>query len=127
MLPSTKKGWRTIAVYGAPTSLSIGVQLWWRGIRVTSNASGILPFSSRGVRTRSSMNLKNMARHLLLGRDERDARSARNQSVDPPGLSILDQYVRRAPDPQNAIDIFQGEWSSRLPEPFSDVRAGQIA
>lgn len=38
--------------------------------------------------------------------------------------SILDQYVQTAPSPQNALDIFAGEWASRLPAPFADLRAG---
>lgn len=29
--------------------------------------------------------------------------------------SILDSYVKAAPTPQNAVDIFKGEWSSILP------------
>jgi hypothetical protein len=42
----------------------------------------------------------------------------------PPGSNILDQYVRSAPCPQNALDIFQGEWASRLP---GDLRTGSAA
>jgi SAM-dependent methyltransferase len=38
--------------------------------------------------------------------------------------SILDQYVRTAPSPQTMLDIFRGEWSSRMPEPLSDYHAG---
>src|SRR5687768_5098242 len=34
----------------------------------------------------------------------------RTESAD-----ILDSYVHSAPSPQNAADIFKGEWSSRLP------------
>lgn len=30
--------------------------------------------------------------------------------------SVLDAYVLKEPDSQNIIDIFNGEWSSRLPE-----------
>jgi hypothetical protein len=33
----------------------------------------------------------------------------------PPPASILDEYVTTAPSPQNAVDVFAGEWSSRLP------------
>jgi hypothetical protein len=29
--------------------------------------------------------------------------------------SILDEYVTSAPSPQNAVDIFAGEWSSQVP------------
>ena len=35
-------------------------------------------------------------------------------------------YARGAPSPQTALDIFRGEWTSRLPEPFQDCRAGTV-
>ena len=38
--------------------------------------------------------------------------------------SILDLYVKSSPSAQNAIDIFQGEWASMLPVPFSELKAG---
>jgi hypothetical protein len=41
--------------------------------------------------------------------------------------SILDAYVRSAPSPQSAIDIFKGEWSSLFPAALgTPVQAGQI-
>ena len=40
---------------------------------------------------------------------------------------ILDSYVRSAPSPQNALDIFQGEWASRFPAPLAEARAGQVS
>lgn len=44
----------------------------------------------------------------------------------------LDEYVKSAPSPRNAVDIFKGEWSSLLPPPvtggaiplFTDVKVG---
>src|SRR3954451_4242402 len=40
---------------------------------------------------------------------------------------ILDAYVHSAPSPQNAIDIFKGEWSSRFPAPLDlSIAAGGI-
>lgn len=39
-------------------------------------------------------------------------------------MSILDQYIHVAPSPQTAIDIFKGEWTSKLPLP--DVNAGPL-
>lgn len=39
----------------------------------------------------------------------------------------LDVYVRAAPDPQNALDIFRDEWASRLPPPLDGHRAGTHA
>ena len=46
--------------------------------------------------------------------------------AQPPEITsvILDSYVKSAPDPQNALDIFQGEWSSKLPPPFHKLSAG---
>jgi SAM-dependent methyltransferase len=42
-------------------------------------------------------------------------------------VSILDSYCRTAPSDQNAVDIFQGEWSSQFPPPFDHLKAGPIA
>lgn len=39
-------------------------------------------------------------------------------------MNILDQYVRSVPHAQNAVDIFKGEWSSKLP--LKDVSSGTI-
>jgi hypothetical protein len=44
-------------------------------------------------------------------------------SITPPP-SALDLYISSAPSPQNALDIFQGAWSSALPEPFSHLKTG---
>src|SRR5262245_1021676 len=41
-------------------------------------------------------------------------------------MSILDRYVTSAPNSQNAIDIFQGTWSARLPEPLAHIEAGTV-
>jgi hypothetical protein len=40
--------------------------------------------------------------------------------------SILDEYVKAAPNDQNALDIFVGEWSSKMPAKRHELRAGQI-
>lgn len=59
-------------------------------------------------------------------------RRATNDQTDPSGPSsagapsILDAYVTSVPSPQNAVDIFAGEWSSALPEPLAGVKAGPI-
>ncbi|GAA3438539.1 DUF1698 domain-containing protein [Kutzneria kofuensis] len=39
----------------------------------------------------------------------------RRRPEPTPQRSILDEYVTTAPSPQNAVDIFAGEWSSALP------------
>lgn len=38
--------------------------------------------------------------------------------------SILDLYVKSAPGPQNALDIFKGNWSSRFPGNLAGLNAG---
>jgi len=40
--------------------------------------------------------------------------------------SALDSYVSSAPSDQNALDIFRGQWSSRLPPPYESLTAGAI-
>jgi Protein of unknown function (DUF1698) len=39
---------------------------------------------------------------------------------------VVDRYIDSAPSPQNAINIFKGEWSSRLPGSYANLSAGQI-
>jgi hypothetical protein len=41
-------------------------------------------------------------------------------------MSILDHYVRTAPHPRNAIAIFKGTWSARLPVLLADIPAGSV-
>ena len=36
-------------------------------------------------------------------------------------------YVRKAPSPQQTLDIFEGKWASRFPGSFSALRAGSNA
>ena len=40
------------------------------------------------------------------------------------GINVLDLYVNAAPDPQHALNIFRGEWLSKLPPPFAELQAG---
>jgi len=40
--------------------------------------------------------------------------------------SILETYITSYPTPQNAIDIFKGEWSSELPKEHGDLSAGSV-
>ena len=40
------------------------------------------------------------------------------------GVDILDSYVRTAPTPQAALNIFTGEWASKLPPPLDSFSAG---
>ncbi|MBV9611166.1 MAG: class I SAM-dependent methyltransferase [Acidobacteriaceae bacterium] len=36
------------------------------------------------------------------------------------------EYITSAPSPQNGLDIFKGEWWSRLPEPLATSKAGHL-
>lgn len=64
-----------------------------------------------------------------MGRVRRAARSARALLTDRAlrllGLDLRAEYVQRPPTPQNALDLFRGEWASRLPEPFAGYSAGE--
>ncbi|HEY8549337.1 MAG TPA: class I SAM-dependent methyltransferase [Vicinamibacterales bacterium] len=42
------------------------------------------------------------------------------------GAGQVDHYVTSAPDPRHLVDIFAGEWSSRLPPPFDTLPAGPL-
>jgi hypothetical protein len=39
---------------------------------------------------------------------------------------LPDLYVSAAPSPQNALDLFEGEWATQVPPPFSHLSAGKI-
>ncbi|MBW4463957.1 MAG: class I SAM-dependent methyltransferase [Pegethrix bostrychoides GSE-TBD4-15B] len=39
-------------------------------------------------------------------------------------MTILDEYTTSAPSLQSLLDLFKDEWSSKLPEPLADLRAG---
>lgn len=41
-------------------------------------------------------------------------------------MKIIDNYITSFPCEQNALDIFKNEWASRLPEPFTQLAAGNI-
>ena len=40
--------------------------------------------------------------------------------------SIEQEFIKTAPDPQHALDIFKGEWLSALPSPLNECRAGTL-
>ena len=51
----------------------------------------------------------------------------RHASAMPLGSTgKVDHYVTGAPDPRHLVDIFAGEWSSRLPPPFEAIPAGPL-
>lgn len=53
------------------------------------------------------------------------ARRARGMQAPQPHAAILDAYVRSAPHPQNALDVFKGDWWSQIPRP-PGLAAGRL-
>ena len=45
-------------------------------------------------------------------------------SKEPSAMTILDQYTTAAPSLQSLLDLFRDEWSSKLPDPLADLKAG---
>jgi Protein of unknown function (DUF1698) len=64
---------------------------------------------------------KKLARALGVANPSSEAPQAQARAA------ILDQYIRRAPDPQNALDLFKGDWLSSFPAPLTALQAGQSA
>jgi hypothetical protein len=60
----------------------------------------------------------------------RAALSRVRSAAGAPGLGdrrraeTLDAYVRTAPGPANAVDIFKGQWTSKLPPPYDGLTGG---
>ncbi len=46
--------------------------------------------------------------------------------IERRGVAQPDSYVTEAPSPSTALDIFAGEWTSRLPPPLDDADAGTV-
>ena len=63
------------------------------------------------------------ATHL---KDEANAESVRPAYSPCDANEIVDRYCLSVPGPQNALDIFRGQWSSRLPSPYADLEAGAL-
>lgn len=47
-------------------------------------------------------------------------------SASNANTSILDEYATTAPSAQNAVDIFRGEWASRLPDDSLEAGMAQL-
>jgi predicted RNA methylase len=41
-------------------------------------------------------------------------------------MEIVNRYSKSAPSTQNALDIFSSEWTSKLPEPYANLVAGEL-
>jgi len=50
--------------------------------------------------------------------------AAKDRALRLLGLELKIEYVTTAPCPQNALDIFKGEWYAQLPHPFEALQAG---
>jgi hypothetical protein len=60
-------------------------------------------------------------------REVRSVAVQRHASAIPlGGAGKEDHYVTAAPDPRHLVDLFAGEWSSRLPPPLDTVPAGPM-
>lgn len=79
---------------------------------------GLIPDPSAGFNMTQRAELQELTTPLM---ERLDALVAPQR---PPGLGILDQYCSDTPSPQTAVDIFAGEWASRLPAPLANVHAG---
>ncbi|MBW4693767.1 MAG: class I SAM-dependent methyltransferase [Lyngbya sp. HA4199-MV5] len=53
-----------------------------------------------------------------------DPIAPQEQVFTTPQQAVTNRYISSAPSPQNALDIFHGEWSSVLPEPLAHLSAG---
>jgi hypothetical protein len=40
------------------------------------------------------------------------------------GLDVKAEYITSPPSAQNSLDIFKGEWASKMPPPYRDLNAG---
>lgn len=83
----------------------------------------------KGERTGLIRRLGGLLRALGLGaagrRRTRGGASDGDAASEGSG-SIPAHYVTSAPGPQNALDIFGGEWSSRLPGDLANLEAGSL-
>ena len=41
-------------------------------------------------------------------------------------MTVSKKYVWKYPSDQNALDIFKGEWTSKLPGSYADLHAGDL-
>jgi hypothetical protein len=48
-------------------------------------------------------------------------------SRDKSRASAMDRYAKTSPSPRNAVDIFRGQWTSRLPDPLAQLSGGDAS
>ena len=77
--------------------------------------------------TDAPRSLKNPVRMLMERFQRRESAPQPPASASPAtGTSVLDYYCTTAPTPQTMLDIFKGEWSSKLPTTAGELQAGGI-
>jgi len=52
--------------------------------------------------------------------------STLRRSLGANSINIVDEYITIAPNDQNVIDIFKGEWSSQFPGARKELKAGTV-
>lgn len=70
--------------------------------------------------------LKRLIRKRLSSHPQSLDKTPSSQSLKNPA-QINNYYATGAPSAQNALDIFKDEWSSQLPPPIDNLRAGHAA
>jgi len=88
---------------------------WRQGLRRVLRGAGLDDGPAPPASTQELVEIRTALRGIA---DRLDA----GQHI--PHLDILDAYCTDLPSPQTAVDIFAGEWASRLPAPLQHVQAG---
>lgn len=118
----TKPAERSARQRGVASSGAVLAGLTWgsrRLLQLTMN--DLVTFITHGRGYTSPMNGK--VREFLKGTLRRASSPHGKQLFVQDPVEILNQYVGSAPSDQNALDIFEGEWSSAFPEELQ-LRAG---
>ena len=79
-----------------------------------------MEFLKRFIRKQSPRSYEFLKR--LIYKQSRFSYSQPTDNSDP----INNYYLTTAPSPQNALNIFNGEWASVLPPPFHNLKAGRL-
>ena len=79
-----------------------------------------------GQQRRFSKAQMRQLRRLLRSQAQAPAASEGPPAPSDVEFDILDSYCTLAPSPQNAVDVFAGEWASRLPVPNVESGAAPL-
>ena len=78
---------------------------------------------------RGAHQVRRLLKRLPVGRGGVDVSSSSSASSCPEENQMVwipGRYIMSAPDAQNSVDIFKGEWASKLPSTLTDIEAGSI-